>query len=882
MNILTVNRRTGRLFLSALAMASVFGLAACHTTVPEPTMPVKNAQKAFPEYLMHNIGPQRVQNSFTARFDDLNQDGHVDLLVGLRKPDAGFRVEWGDGHGHWSTQQGPGTAIETRAAVIDDLEHDGLMDILIGGEGDQQGLQIWHLDRDGLWKNHIPPTESGQYRDVAFADINEDGWTDVIGVQVASEEDGGVYAWLNDGRGGLVQHIGPLANGVFTGLVVADMNGDGHVDIVASRRGGTGAVHKTDTWRGSWVAVGGVEIWYGDGAGRWEPENLPAASDVEAVTVADVNGDGRLDIVAGLYLRGIELWLGSKNGWVKRTVVNDGTWGAVRVGDLDADGKRELVAASKDGRGLGLWKWNGGFLLSGDAFTPLTGWLPDSGTYYSLDLGDVHGRGLLDVAALRTDGAVQVWSFETAEQEPAAEFVGAPMGEPFKMYFGTALANVGEDEAKALSEWFKSLGVASKNYYFRVVGKADSRSVHSEVFPNNEALSLARAEALSAILRDQGVAAERIAVKALGDKEPVPEGMTDAAFQQNRTAWVQAYPLRAVRLPQSKGKHVERDMYNIEENTAFKTINGTAEYRVGPGDEVSITMWQGGKGDEHKVIVGVDGTISLPFFEGLNINDMTPTEIDAYMEKTLKRYVRHPRVDVDVLKYNSKTATIFGQIMDLTRQPTGPGTYPLQGKETLVDFISRTGGPTEKADMTQVQIIRNGKVVKLNLERAIQQADWRENAIMDDGDTVFVPSLEQAGRRVYVLGEVKTPGIVEFTGDFRILDAVSKTGGFTDNVYYQDIRVIRADRDKPLILPVAFNLLLEEGDLTQNLALNDRDIIIVPRSPIGNWNKFITDISPSVNLLLFQPMSAVSATQAIRLANKSLNASTTTTFIGGP
>ena len=880
MNILPVNRRTGRRLLAALAMVCVLGVASCRTTVPEPSMPIKDVDKPFPEYSMHNIGPQHVRHAFSVRYADMNEDGHVDLLVGLRKPEAGFQLEWGDGLGNWSSQQGPGTTMEVRSAAMADVEHDGEMDILIGGEGDQQGLQVWHLNRGGEWKApHIAPTESGQFREVVLADINEDGWPDAIGAQVNSETDGGLHVWLNDAKAGWEPHIGPLANGIFTGLVVADVNADGHLDIVASRRGGAGAQHLTDTWRGSWVTVGGVEVWYGDGSGRWEPENLPAPGDAESVTVADVNGDGRMDIVAGLYLHGIELWLGSKTGWVKQTVVDEGSWGSLRVGDLDGDGKRELVAASKDGRGLGLWQWKGGFMSGGAGFTPLTGWLPDSGTYYSLDLGDVHGRGLLDVAALRTDGAVQVWSFESAEQEPVQEFVGEPLGEPLKVHFDTALANVSGADAKAMSEWLKTLGDKPKDLYFRISGKADARSIHSEVFPNNEALSLARAEAASAVLREQGVAADRIKVQGLGDKDPMPPGVSEEALQQNRSAWVQAYPLMSVRLPLTKGARVERDMFNIDENAAFKTINGVPEYRVGPGDEVSITMWQGSKPEVHKVTVGVDGTISLPFFEGVNINDMTPTEIDEFMTKTLLRYVRHPRVDVNILKYKSKNATIFGQIRDLQRQPTGPGTYPLQGKETLVDFISRTGGPTEKADMTQVQIIRGGKVVKLNLERAIQQADWRENAIINDGDTVFVPSLEQAGRRVYVLGEVKTPGIVEFMGDFRLLDAISKTGGFGENVYYPDIRVIRADRDKPLIMPVAFDRLLEEGDLTQNLALNDRDVIIVPRSPIGNWNQFIKNISPSLDLLLFKPMNAVSQSQSIRLANKALVGGGTTAIL---
>jgi len=501
---------------------------------------------------------------------------------------------------------------------------------------------------------------------------------------------------------------------------------------------------------------------------------------------------------------------------------------------------------------------------------PLTGLLPDVGSYYSLDLGDVHGKGVLDVAALRTDGAAQVWSLELSKEVPPEQFVGLPLGDPLTVHFDTALANVGSSDAKNLGEWLGALGKDPKNLYFRVIGKADTRLINSEVFPNNESLSLARAEAVSAILRGLGVSPEKIIVKGMGAKDPMPTGVSAEAFRQNRIALVQAYPLVSVSLPLTEGDNVKRDMFHIDENVVFKTVNGIAEYRVGHGDELEITLWEGGKPEVNKVVVDVDGTISLPFFEGVQINDMTPTEIDRLMTQTMARYVRHPRVDVEIKKYKSKTATIFGQVKDLTRQPTGPGAYSLQGKENLVDFISRAGGPGEKADLTQVQVIRKGKVVKLNLERAIQQADWRENAIINDGDTIFIPSLEQAGRRVYVLGEVRTPGIVEFTGDFRILDAVSKTGGFTDNVYYQDIRVIRADRDKPLILPVAFDRLLEEGDLTQNLALNDRDVIIIPRSPIANWNKWIQDAAATLNFLLLPVSTPASIHTSIQTLNSSL------------
>jgi len=268
-------------------------------------MPVMDTDRPVPDYSMHNIGPQRVQKSFSAQFADLDRDGHVDLLVGGRRPVSGFRIEWGDGQGHWRMQAGPASSMEPRAFAVADLDGDGGFEELIGGQGDQKGLQIWKLDREsGKWRLHASPTGIGVFRDVALADVNEDGWPDAIAVRADSETEGGIYVWLNNGRGGWVANTGPMVEGRFTDLAVADVNGDGHVDIAASRRGGFGAIR---SGTGHWRQTGGIQLWYGDGAARWEPGFLTAASDAESVTVADVNGDGLLDVIAGLYQQGIAL-----------------------------------------------------------------------------------------------------------------------------------------------------------------------------------------------------------------------------------------------------------------------------------------------------------------------------------------------------------------------------------------------------------------------------------------------------------------------------------------------------------------------------------------------------------------------------------------------
>jgi len=844
------------LFFMVFGVISVSG---CRTVVPDPTMPVATPQIALPKYSMHNIGPHRIAESRAVRFADFNQDGLLDVLVGGRKSVDSFHIEWGDGAGHWRVQNGPQTSMQPRDFAVGDVNGDGNLEVLIGGEGDQKGLQIWALNpEEETWSLLASPVEAGLFHALQLHDMNADGWLDIVAVRFDNERDGGVYVLLNDGQGGWLPSVGPMVAGLFTDVAVGDINADGAMDIVASRRGGLGA----NAISGDWSRTGGVQIWYGDGSARWEPKALPAAADAESVTVADVNGDGRLDIIAGLYQQGIMLWLGGKEKWKRSMIHRKGSWGDVRVGDLNGDGKRELVASSMVGSGLAIWQW------SSNGFSSEPRLVPAYGVYYSLDLGDVRNDGSLAIAAVRADGGVEIWSGAKAEPEKPRVFKGRKLGKKVSVFYNSADASLTPEALETLDAWAADIDSLSGLHY-EIEGRADVRPIHSDLYPNNRALSQARAESVVAWLHKKGVPKDALNVHVLGADKPLPVGTDPLSLKLNRRVFVQAYKVTSVRLPEVQAKDDSHDLFHLSENKVFKTTNGVVGYKIGAGDLLSLTFWQGGKSTEYKVTVQVDGTVSLPYQAALKVSGMTPSEVDAHVTEILKRFERKPRVDVMVLKARSKSVSIFGEVQNLTRQPTGPGTYFLSGKESLVNFLSRAGGPSKEADLTKVQVLRDGKTVTLNLDRAIKQGDWRENALLDDGDTIFVPSLAQSKRRVYVLGAVAKPGIVEFIGDINFLDAISKSGGLGKDAYLRDIRVLRASRDKPLILPVNFERFMEKGDLSQNIALQDKDMLIIPKRPIANWNQWIADIMPTFTLLS-SPMNTVADYYTVRTLSRTL------------
>ena len=356
---------------------------------------------------------------------------------------------------------------------------------------------------------------------------------------------------------------------------------------------------------------------------------------------------------------------------------------------------------------------------------------------------------------------------------------------------------------------------------------------------------------------------------------------------------VKGIPVKTYKIPtddlallEKQSKKNNEEILNLtktRQNAVFKEIMGLPEYIIGPGDVLTLTYWmpytshsftagqqtqgtaEGFMQTNFNVTVRPDGKISYSFGDDIPVAGHTASEVREILFTRIKDYIKKPRLEVLVKEYKSKSALLFGRINNLQNPLgiTGPGKYPLKEKTTILDLIITAGGPITgipqrsslrtdfsyggNGDLRKVELVRKGKKYTLNLYSALFGGDMSNNVILDDGDMITVPEEPTFARRVYVFGQVNGPGVFSLTDASDLLTAIALTGGYTPLAVQSDIKIVREyweRKGKPLVLSVNLDDILKRGDMSQNIALQDGDLVYVPRMLIGDINEFIANVTP--------------------------------------
>lgn len=359
-----------------------------------------NRAGPFREPRVISLGEGRQPGALAA--GDFNRDGKPDLVVGSDGTND-VLVFLGDGRGGFRQAGSFPAGPDPTEIAVADFNRDGRPDLAIANHG---VASVTLLSGDG--NGGFRPASGSPFlvrsrphpHAIDARDVNGDGFLDLV---IDSWGENRLTLLTGDGKGGFALPGVPIEAGrkPYRNLRVADLDGDGKPDIVVPN-----------------MAERGVTILSGDGRGNFrgsERAPIPAGPSPFSVEVADIDGDGKPDIVVENYSG----QMSDSSGDALTFLLGDGrgnfrlgpriaagrTPGGVAAADVDGDGIADAVIVNAGSRDLTV-----AFGGSGGLSSSRTATVPGAGRSWRLLLADFDGNGRADaVTASPEDHAITVF-----------------------------------------------------------------------------------------------------------------------------------------------------------------------------------------------------------------------------------------------------------------------------------------------------------------------------------------------------------------------------------------------------------------------------------------------------------------------------------------
>jgi polysaccharide biosynthesis/export protein len=309
-----------------------------------------------------------------------------------------------------------------------------------------------------------------------------------------------------------------------------------------------------------------------------------------------------------------------------------------------------------------------------------------------------------------------------------------------------------------------------------------------------------------------------------------------------------------------------------------------AEYTVGPGDWVGVSIWEappamlfssssaapsgldssGSNASDslpsHPTtvpdqMVAEDGTITVPFVGTVAVVGRTPHEIERTLERALATKANRPQALVTVSRNVSANVDVVGEVSKSLQMPlTAKG-------ERVLDGIAAAGGlrdpvPVQKAT---VRITRGSTVVTMPLTTVIE--DPLQNVRLAPGDvlTVFYQPLS-----LTVLGAASKSQELMFEAQgISLTQALARASGLQDDIAdaegvfvfrFEDPQAV-ADATTPALvtkdgrIPLVYRLDLKNPTsflVAQQFPMRNGDVVYISNAPAAQLQKFLTILVDSV------------------------------------
>lgn len=296
-------------------------------------------------------------------------------------------------------------------------------------------------------------------------------------------------------------------------------------------------------------------------------------------------------------------------------------------------------------------------------------------------------------------------------------------------------------------------------------------------------------------------------------------------------------------------------------------------YRLGPGDGIAVNVNRF-PDLSFTANVNPEGNITAPLLGTIFVKGLTLEEVQERLRIGFNRYVIDPVVIVNLGAQRPVQVTILGEVAK-------PGFYPVaSGQPRISNALLAAGGATNRADLRAVQVRRtliDGTVIeqRVDLFTPIANGGQLPDLRLEDGDAIVVPKLNVGEDQDYDRNLVArstlskqqiTVRVLSYAGNgigninlangSTFLDALTAISPNLENARLKKIALIRFDPEQGKAITKELNgkkALM--GDISQNVPLQDNDVIIVGRNLVARvtyaLNAFTQPFRDVLGFLLF-------------------------------
>jgi polysaccharide biosynthesis/export protein len=256
------------------------------------------------------------------------------------------------------------------------------------------------------------------------------------------------------------------------------------------------------------------------------------------------------------------------------------------------------------------------------------------------------------------------------------------------------------------------------------------------------------------------------------------------------------------------------------------------DYPIGVYDQIIVSLWNGAEAT-FDYTVARDGSIFPTGLGKIYLQGLTFEQVRSLIIQRFKSYVpATTNITVSLGQPRTISVNVAGEI-----NKQGPVT--VSAFTNAFNIIALAGGPTDLANLREILIKRNGRVIDaLDVYRYLTTGDFGKHIYLENNDFVILQTVE---KRVKAEGKFKRPMFYQLKKDEGMKALLKYTGGLQRDAFSSGVKVFRTELEKQTINDVNATAIINPTNLeryrNEDFPLIDGDIVKVIAVNPGLINK---------------------------------------------